>query len=105
MLRTLRVFGILGFAFVAGSSRAGLSDLTQTPNLVNEGIAKSLTEEIGEGRGNLTTTDSSLYLIARDPFRSIRRGRQLFQRKFTLAQGLGPRAATASAKTSTSPPR
>jgi len=92
MLRTLRVFGILGFAFVAGSSRAGLSDLTQTPNFVNEGIAKSLTEEIGEGRGNLTTTDSSLYLIARDPFRSIRRGRQLFQRKFTLTQGLGPRA-------------
>ena len=27
----------------------------------------------------------------RDPFRSIRRGRQLFQRKFTVAQGLGPR--------------
>src|SRR5262249_43210332 len=26
----------------------------------------------------------------RDPFRSIRRGRQLFQRKFTQAQGVGP---------------
>ena len=36
------------------------------------------------------TPDSSLYIIARDPFRSIRRGRQLFQRKFTRAQGVGP---------------
>jgi mono/diheme cytochrome c family protein len=31
-----------------------------------------------------------LYIINRDPFRSIRRGRQLFQRKFTTAQGVGP---------------
>jgi hypothetical protein len=29
--------------------------------------------------------------IQRDPFRAIRRGRQLFQRKFTVAQGFGPR--------------
>src|SRR5690606_13019011 len=35
--------------------------------------------------------DSSLYLIQRDPFRSIRRGRSLFQRKFTQSQGMGPR--------------
>ena len=32
-----------------------------------------------------------MYLIKRDPARSIRRGRQLFQRKFTADQGLGPR--------------
>jgi hypothetical protein len=37
------------------------------------------------------TPDSSAYIIARDPARSIRRGRQLFQRKFTLGQGFGPR--------------
>ena len=49
-------------------------------------IAKSLDEQVGPGRGSLTTPDSSLYLIARDPFRAIRRGRQLFQRKFTRAQ-------------------
>ena len=30
-------------------------------------------------------------LIARDPFRAIVRGRQLFQRKFTQAQGVSPR--------------
>ncbi len=37
------------------------------------------------------TPGSSIYLIRRDPARSIRRGRQLFQRKFTRSQGLGPR--------------
>ena len=36
------------------------------------------------------TPDSSAFIIARDPFRAIRRGRQLFQRKFTRAQGQGP---------------
>ena len=72
-------------------ARAELSDLTQTPNAVNEGIAKSLTDEIGAGRGDVTLPGSSLYVIARDPFRAIRRGRQLFQRKFTVAQGFGPR--------------
>jgi hypothetical protein len=34
--------------------------------------------------------DSSMYIIRRDPFRSIRRGRQLFQRKFTRLHGQGP---------------
>jgi hypothetical protein len=29
-------------------------------------------------------------VIAFDPFRAIRRGRQLFQRKFTRLEGLGP---------------
>lgn len=29
-------------------------------------------------------------MIAHDPYRAIRRGRQLFQRKFTHAQGQGP---------------
>jgi stage V sporulation protein SpoVS len=37
------------------------------------------------------TPGSSEFVIARDPFRAIVRGRQLFQRKFTDAQGLGPR--------------
>ena len=36
------------------------------------------------------TPGSSVYIIERDPFRSIRRGRQLFQRKFTHLQGQGP---------------
>ncbi len=77
---------------LAGSpALAGLTDLTQTPNAEREGIARSLGEELGAGRGDTATRDASRYLIARDPFRSIRRGRQLFQRKFTRAQGFGPR--------------
>ena len=67
-------------------------DRTQNPNIANAGIAKSLTQEIGAGRGDLQTLDSSSFIIARDPFRAIRRGRQLFQRKFLRAQGQGPLA-------------
>jgi hypothetical protein len=54
-------------------------------------IARSLEDQIGPGRGNVTTPGSSIYLVKRDPARSIRRGRQLFQRKFSLAEGVGPR--------------
>src|SRR5262249_2175050 len=75
-------------------SRAGyaqLIDQTQQSNAAHEGIAKSLAEEIGAGRGDWQTPNSSAFIIARDPFRAIRRGRQLFQRKFTQAEGQGPR--------------
>ena len=57
----------------------------------NSCINKSLSEQIGAGQGNINTPNSSIYLINRDPARSIRRGRQLFQRKFSLKEGLGPR--------------
>jgi len=70
---------------------AQLTDVTQTPNTLQVGIQKSYVQQIGVGRGDELTPDSSLYLIRRDPFRSISRGRQLFQRKFTAAQGVGPR--------------
>ena len=72
-------------------ANAQLTDITQTRNTENAGIQKSLEEQIGAGRGNVVTSDSSLFIIGRDPFRAIRRGRQLFQRKFTVAQGFGPR--------------
>src|SRR5262245_36978551 len=70
---------------------AQLTDMTQTPNTANSGIKKSLAQQVGAGRGSATTPDSSRFIVQRDPFRAIRRGRQLFQRKFTAAQGLGPR--------------
>lgn len=70
---------------------AELTDITQTPNRINAGIQKSLDQQIGAGRADVNTPDSSRFIIKRDPFRAIRRGRQLFQRKFTFAQGLGPR--------------
>lgn len=75
----------------SGAAWAQLTDVTQTPNAENAGIHKSLADQVGPGRGNLDTPGSSTFVIKRDPFRSIRRGRQLFQRKFTMAQGLGPR--------------
>jgi len=76
---------------VAAPARAQLTDQTQTPNAEGSGINKSLAQQIGAGVGDLLTPDSSTYIIGRDPARSIRRGRQLFQRKFTLTQGFGPR--------------
>ncbi len=73
-----------------GTLNAQLTDQTQAPNTAKVGIAKSLADEIGAGRGDANTWNSSIFIIQRDPFRSIRRGRQLFQRKFTHVQGQGP---------------
>ncbi len=78
---------------LASSSGAQETDITQTPNAAGAGIQKSLAEEVGAGRGDILTPASSAYVIARDPFRAIARGRQLFQRKFTHGQGLGPRTS------------
>jgi hypothetical protein len=64
-----------------------LIDRTLAPNKIYEGIAKSLREQIGAGRGDWSTPNSSSFLISRDPFRAIRRGRQIFQRKFQHRDG------------------
>jgi hypothetical protein len=77
--------------FLSIATEAQLTDITQTPNAENAGIQKSLGQQIGTDRGDVMTPDSSLFIIRRDPFRSIRRGRQVFQRKFTVAQAFGPR--------------
>src|SRR5258708_9559138 len=69
---------------------AQVIDLTKAPNAANAGIAKSLDQEIGAGRGDIMTPDSSAYIINRDPFRAVRRGRQIFQRKFQRLDGEGP---------------
>src|SRR6185295_18259924 len=61
----------------------------EAPNAVNEGIKKNFAAEVGAGRGDVLTQTSSLYIIRRDPFRAIRRGRQIFQRKFLLKEGFG----------------
>ena len=73
--------------FAAMSCSGQLIDRTLAPNPINEGIGKSLQEQIGPGRGDWSTPDSSSFLISRDPFRAIRRGRQLFQRKFQHRDG------------------
>jgi hypothetical protein len=76
-------------ALVASGAMAQMIDNTQAPNVASAGINKSLADEIGAGRGDVNTPNSSVFIINRDPFRSVRRGRQLFQRKFTRAQGQG----------------
>jgi hypothetical protein len=74
----------------ATEARGQLVDNTLAPNTAKGGINKSLLDEIGAGRGDANTPNSSIYLIERDPFRALRRGRQIFQRKFTRLQGQGP---------------
>jgi hypothetical protein len=72
------------------TASAQLIDQTRAPNTEQDGIWKSYAEQIGAGRGDWSTPDSSSFVIARDPFRAVRRGRQLFNRKFSREQGLGP---------------
>jgi len=89
----LPVLAVFAAAFCCmETAEAQLTDNTQTPNTENAGITKSLTQQIGAGVGNVNTPGSSTFIIQRDPARAIRRGRQLFQRKFTDSQGFGPRA-------------
>lgn len=67
---------IVAVAFLmAASVQAQLIDNTQATSTAKAGINKSLTDEIGAGRGDVMTVGSSIYLINRDPFRSIRYGR------------------------------
>ncbi|MBS0583342.1 MAG: thiol oxidoreductase-like protein [Proteobacteria bacterium] len=96
--RAVRALLAATLAFAAASAaHAQLTDVTQThPNVPGGAIGKSLQQQVGAGRGDESTPGSSLYLIARDPARAIRRGRQVFQRKFTLEQGQGPRVDFAS---------
>jgi hypothetical protein len=82
-------------ALSAGIAFGQLTDKTQTLT-PNAGINKSFADESNaglpnDGRGDISTPGSSLFIIGRDPFRAIRRGRQIFQRKFTKNQGFGPR--------------
>src|SRR5436305_9559023 len=91
MRNHLQISGLAAvLLFFAPMVRAQLIDNNQAPNTAKAGINKSLANEIGPGRGDLMTPNSSLFIINRDPFRSVRRGRQIFQRKFTRAQAQGP---------------
>jgi cytochrome c2 len=78
-------------AVIPALAHAQETDITQTPNTANAGIKKSLIDQVGTGRGTNMLPDSSVFIIQRDPARSVVRGRQLFQRKFTRDQGNGPR--------------
>jgi hypothetical protein len=71
-----------------------LVDKNMAQNTANEGISRPLIggqypSQIGDGRTS-GDPNASANVIAFDPFRAIRRGRQLFQRKFTRRDGQGP---------------
>src|SRR6187399_972499 len=92
----LRVYGLtaavsLATVVTAETAHAQMRDTLEkiSGNAVNEGIHKNIGGQIGTGRGSSETPDSSIFIIQRDPFRSVRRGRQLFQRKFRRANGQG----------------
>jgi hypothetical protein len=90
MTLKMKIVAVVVGAFLAEIvASAQMIDNTQAPNTAKAGINKALADETGAGRGDWMTWGSSVYLINRDPFRSIRRGRQLFQRKFTRLQGQG----------------
>jgi mono/diheme cytochrome c family protein len=69
-----------------------LIDKNKAPNTSDDGISRPLLgaypSQVGDGRSG-GDANSSEKVIAFDPFRAIRRGRQLFQRKFTKYEGLG----------------
>jgi hypothetical protein len=70
---------------------AQLKDITQIgPTVAGGAINKSFVQQIGAGRGDQFTPNTSIFILRRDPFRGIRRGRQIFQRKFQVGQGFGP---------------
>jgi Di-haem oxidoreductase, putative peroxidase len=80
---------IAGTAEVLGQ----LIDRNKAPNTSGDGIARPLTgapypSQIGDGRSG-TDANASQNVITDDPFRAIRRGRQLFQRKFARIEGAG----------------
>ena len=82
----------LAATMVAGTAEAQLRDITQiSPTVPGGAINKSFVQEIGAGRGSIFTPDTSRFIINRDPFRAIRRGRQLFQRKFRSRRAMGRR--------------
>ena len=94
-LRVYLIAVTVGLVTVASVKRAHaqMRDTLEkiSGNAVNEGIHKNIGGQIGAGRGNNLTQNSSIYIIQRDPFRAIRRGRQLFQRKFLPTQGFNGR--------------
>lgn len=90
------IFACVGvFVLSASTQMLGqLTDKNKAPNTADAGISRPLLgspypSEIGDGRSG-TDPNASLNLIALDPFRAIRRGRQLFQRKFSRLEGQGP---------------
>jgi hypothetical protein len=100
----LAIAGSFSALLLMGSAaHAQLVDNTRATSAVKAGVQKSLAEEVGAGRGSIMTPNSSIYIINRDPFRAIKRGRQLFQRKFERVQGQGPNEGDGTGDLNTDP--
>jgi Di-haem oxidoreductase, putative peroxidase len=95
MMKSLLIVAATVFVLSASARIGGqLVDRTKAPSTSSDGIPLPLIgspfpSQIGDGRTG-SVWNSSRNLIALDPFRAIRRGRQLFQRKFTKLEGQGP---------------
>ena len=79
-------------AWLSATVFAQLVDNNKAPNRINGGVTRPLKSGypsmIGSGRTG-SDPNTSLNVIRLDPFRAIRRGRQIFQRKFSVAEGIG----------------
>lgn len=96
MFRSFRLFLLTAGLLVSAPGVAQLlpRDLVDEAGNVDAPLGvinKSLQEQIGAGHGDVFTPNSAVFIIKRDPARAVRRGRQLFQRKFSMAEGVGPR--------------
>lgn len=104
-IRIRRVLISICGVTVLGSAPSGAHAQLNDCGLINRAglidapggcIEKGYAQQLGPGQGDENTAWSSAYLIRRDPARAIRRGRQLFQRKFSSYEGLGPRVSLMS---------
>ena len=94
-MKSLLVCAAAVFVLCASTRIVGqLVDKNRAPNTSDDGISRPLIggphpSQIGDGRSG-ADWNTSRNVIALDPFRAIRRGRQMFQRKFTRLEGQGP---------------
>ncbi|HET8695949.1 MAG TPA: di-heme oxidoredictase family protein [Gammaproteobacteria bacterium] len=98
------LLAVLGVAALGGAPHEVRAQLNECALIDALGLVDApggfidgkLSEQIGMGQGDINLPGSSAYLIARDPARAIRRGRQVFQRKWSTYEGLGPRVTADS---------
>ena len=87
----ISAFGLsMLYVFTASAQLATCDQIEIDPvSVPGSCITKSLNEQVGAGQGDVNTFGSSIYLINRDPLRSVRRGRQLFSVNFLTRRDLG----------------
>ena len=83
---------LAAFVCSAATVQSQLVDKTLSPNAANEGIAKSLAQQIGAGSGDIFAVDSSACMIARDAAANYSnanlRSNRAWDRAFRTAKGM-----------------